>query len=144
MNISGNSSNKLVDFPLLASNHDIKIEMKPLIISAGLTLILTNNLHAIVITTPDKTISLDQDHSQGKQSENQVPPPSRGELLYLNHCLQCHESNLHIRKKHKANNIKAIRSEVTRWAKQLPLKWSPYDIEDVVDYLNNRYYHYSE
>lgn len=118
--------------------------MKQLIISIGLTLILTNYLHAIVVTTPDKTISLEQDHSQGKQSEKKVPAASRGELLYKNHCLQCHESNLHIREKHKANNVNAIRSEVTRWAKQLSLKWSTYDIEDVVDYLNNRYYHYSE
>ena len=118
--------------------------MKQQIISAGLALILTNNVQAIAEASPDKELSLDQERSQAKRPDNQLTPSSRGELLYLNHCLECHESNVHIREKHHSKNINTIRSEVTRWAKQLQLKWSPYDIEDVVDYLNNRYYHYSE
>jgi mono/diheme cytochrome c family protein len=118
--------------------------MKQQIISAGLALMLTNNLSAISVASPDKELPLDLDHSQNKQPNGQLAPSSRGELLYLNHCLICHESNVHIREKHSAINIGAIRGEVTRWAKELQLKWSPRDIEDVVDYLNNRYYRYSE
>ncbi|NNF97379.1 MAG: hypothetical protein HKM94_10675 [Halobacteria archaeon] len=118
--------------------------MKQQIISAGLALMLTNNVHAIAGAPPDKELSLDQDHSQLKQPDSQLAPSSRGELLYLNHCLVCHESSVHIREKHNAENISAIRGEVTRWAKELQLKWSSYDIEEVVDYLNNRYYHHSE
>ena len=118
--------------------------MKQQIYSIGLALILTNSAHAIAETTPDKEISLEQVPSQSDQPASQLAPSSRGELLYLNHCLECHESNVHIRNTQKAETINAIRGEVTRWAKQIELKWTLRDIEDVVDYLNNRYYHYSE
>jgi len=118
--------------------------MKQQFISASLALMLTNNVQAIAVVSPGKELSLEQEHSQNKQPDGQLAPSSRGELLYLNHCLVCHESNVHIREKHNAKNINAIRSEVTRWMNELQLKWLPRDIEDVVDYLNSRYYHYSE
>jgi len=114
------------------------------IFSAGLALMLTTNVYAIAVASPGKELSLEQEHSQNKQPDSQLAPSSRGELLYLNHCLVCHESNVHIREKHNAKNINAIRGEVTRWMNELQLKWLPRDIEDVVDYLNSRYYHYSE
>ena len=114
------------------------------IFSAGLALMLTTNVYAIAVASPEKELSLEQDHSQSKQPDSLLAPLSRGELLYLNHCLVCHESNVHIREKHNAKNIGAIRDEVTRWMNELQLKWLPRDIEDVVDYLNSRYYHYSE
>ena len=118
--------------------------MKQQFISAGLALMLTNNVQAIAETSPDKELSLEQIPSQSIQPASPLVPASRGELLYVNHCLGCHESNVHIREKQKAKTIPAIRGEVTRWAKELQLKWLPRDIEDVVDYLNSRYYHYSE
>ena len=118
--------------------------VKQQIINAGLALMLANNVQAIAETSPDIGITLDQDHSQSKQPNSQLAPSSRGELLYLNHCLVCHESNVHIREKHNAINFSAIQGEVTRWAKELQLKWSPLDVQNVADYLNNRYYHYSE
>lgn len=113
-------------------------------ISAGLILLLTNNVYAIVETLPDKEPLPEQEPSVVNQQVKPLAPSSRGELLYLNHCLECHESTIHIRKTHHATNINAVRGEVTRWAKQLKLNWSTYDIEDVVDYLNHHYYHYSE
>ena len=105
---------------------------------------LTTNVYAIAVASPEKELSLEKEHSQNKQPDSQLAPSSRGELLYLHHCLVCHESNVHIRKKHNAKNINAIRGEVTRWAKEIKLKWTLRDIEDVADYLNYRYYHYSE
>ena len=118
--------------------------MKQQIYSVGLALILTNSAHAIAEATPDKELSLEQVPSQSNQPASPLAPSSRGELLYVNQCLGCHESNVHIREKQKAKTIPAIRGEVTRWAKELQLKWTLRDIADVVDYLNSRYYHYSE
>ncbi len=118
--------------------------MYPQLINAGLILMLTNNVHAIAEALPDKELSLEQEPSTVSQPGKPLAPPSRGELLYLNHCLECHESQVHIRVTHHSKNINAIRDEVTRWVKQLELKWTLHDIEDVVDYLNNRYYHYSD
>ncbi len=118
--------------------------MKQRFISAALAVILTQSVEALTESTPDKAISLDQDTAQARRPERQPPPPSRGELLYLNHCLTCHASNIHVRNKQHAKNINAIHSEVTRWSKHLQLKWSAYEIQSVVDYLNTRYYQYSE
>ena len=119
--------------------------MKFQLFRAGLAFMLSTSVQAITVTPPDKGISLDQqDSAQSKQPSSQLAPSSRGELLYLNHCLECHESNVHIRNTQKAETINAIRDEVTRWAKEIKLKWTLRDIEDVADYLNTRYYHYSE
>jgi hypothetical protein len=105
---------------------------------------LTNNVYAIAEALPDKESTPEQEPSVANQPRKSLAPPSRGELLYLNHCIECHESQVHIRAKHHSKNINAIRDEVSRWVKQLGLKWTLHDIEDVVDYLNDHYYHYSD
>ena len=119
--------------------------MKQRLLSLGLTLFLTNSVLAIAVAPAEKDLSLEpQDNAENKQPANQIAPASRGELLYLNHCQGCHESSLHIREKQKAKTINAIRSEVARWEKELQLKWTLRDIEDVVEFLNQRYYHHPD
>ena len=119
--------------------------MKQRLFTLGLALVLTNNVHAITVGPAEKDISLEQSASeQNNQPGKQITPTSRGELLYSNHCRGCHESNVHIREMQKAKTIDAIRSEVSRWALELQLKWTLRDIEDVVEFLNQRYYHHPE
>jgi hypothetical protein len=119
--------------------------MKQQLLSLGLTLVLANSVHAIAVAPAEKDLSLEpQDNAENKQPANLIVPASRGELLYLNHCQGCHESGLHIREKQKAKTINAIQSEVSRWEKELQLKWTLHDIEDVVEFLNHRYYHHSD
>lgn len=65
---------------------------------------------------------------------------SRGQLLYENHCMACHESVAHIRDNRRAKSLKALEGWVVRWANQQELGWGPDDIVEVVDYLNRRYY----
>lgn len=64
----------------------------------------------------------------------------RGQLLYENHCQICHSSVVHIREKRKAKNSGAVRSWVIHWSKYLKLSWSNDEIDEVVHYLNSRYY----
>lgn len=73
-----------------------------------------------------------------------VAQPSRGQLLYENQCIACHDSQVHIRNHSKAGNIEAVRSWVEHWSQQLQLNWTRGEIEDVVFYLNQKYYLYSE
>ncbi len=68
----------------------------------------------------------------------------RGEGLYLNHCLSCHESTAHIREDRHAETIEELRRWVVRWAVQLNLGWSRREIEDVTTYLNRTYYRFSD
>ena len=65
---------------------------------------------------------------------------SRGQLLYENHCMFCHESVAHIRQDRRAKSFKALQGWVVRWSNQQQLGWGPGEIADVVDYLNRRYY----
>jgi len=66
----------------------------------------------------------------------------RGMLLHENHCLGCHESRLHLREHRKARNMTELKQWVTRWAAQQKLTWDANDVDDVVRYLNLRYYRF--
>ena len=68
--------------------------------------------------------------------------PGRGELLYENHCTDCHESIIHIRDKRKARSIADIRAQIVRWQDVLTLQWTAQEVDDVLRLLNDRYYHY--
>ena len=66
----------------------------------------------------------------------------RGQQLYENHCLSCHESTVHIRGDKRATSFNDIQYQVGRWSEVLSLSWTEEEINDVVNYLNARYYQY--
>ncbi len=68
----------------------------------------------------------------------------RGEGLYINHCLSCHESTAHIRNNRRAKSLAELRWWVARWAVQLELTWGPDEVEDVTAYLNRTYYRFGD
>lgn len=84
----------------------------------------------------------------GEAVKPETPEPDakkpRGQLLYENHCAECHESSVHIREKRKADSIDKIRYWVTRWSKELKLSWSKEEIEEVTQHVNSSYYHYGK
>lgn len=71
------------------------------------------------------------------------PTPSRGQLLYENHCLACHESSVHIRARRTARAMPDVRASVARWAMHLKLDWKQEEIDDVAAYLNGRFYQFA-
>jgi len=66
----------------------------------------------------------------------------RGHDLYGNHCIECHESVVHVREDHKAKSIEEIEAFIIRWSSYRNLSWNREDISDVLHYLNTRYYKY--
>lgn len=64
----------------------------------------------------------------------------RGRLLYENHCTVCHTSVVHIREDRRATSREEIRNWIDRWQKELGLQWTSAEIDDVLEYLNDRYY----
>ena len=64
----------------------------------------------------------------------------RGKLLYDNHCKVCHTSVVHLREDRKADSREEIRTWVQRWSKELGLQWGSIEVDDVIEYLNERYY----
>lgn len=66
--------------------------------------------------------------------------PERGRLLYENHCTVCHTSVVHVRERRKAASRENIRSWIRRWQRQLDLQWGTVEVDDVTEFLNDRYY----
>lgn len=64
----------------------------------------------------------------------------RGRLLYENHCTVCHTSVVHVRERRKATSREEIQSWIRRWQKELRLNWGSVEIDDVAEFLNDRYY----
>lgn len=83
-----------------------------------------------------ETPSLDQPG----QKAVKPPVPSRGQLLYENHCMACHESVVHIRTRQQARSLPALRAQVQHWVTYMQLRWGKEEIEEVVGHLNSQYY----
>jgi hypothetical protein len=120
------------------------MDMKQQLITTLLILLLANNVAAKAESSTAPGAALEPETPQTEQPVSRVPLQPRGEMLYTNHCLSCHESVVHVREKRSVKNLDELRSAVTRWSQELELKWSSREIEDVVLYLNLRYYNYSE
>lgn len=67
-----------------------------------------------------------------------------GEMLYRNHCTQCHESQVHIRDTPKATSYQILLAEIERWTKAARVDWGEREISAVAKYLNRLYYHLDE
>ncbi len=67
---------------------------------------------------------------------------TRGQMLYENHCTSCHESTVYIRTKRKATNYKEVGNWVNQFADWLNLDWGDVEKQEVMQYLNERYYKY--
>lgn len=72
------------------------------------------------------------------------PPPTRGRLLYANHCIECHNSQVHWRARQDARDWMTLRAEVHRWQAAASLGWSDADIDEVTRHLNDTIYHFAQ
>ena len=71
------------------------------------------------------------------------PEPSYGQLLYENHCLGCHESQMHIRSNTEVTSLAQLFAFVRIRSNNLDLKWKEEEITAVTLFLNQSYYHFS-
>ena len=67
-------------------------------------------------------------------------PGSRGQLLYGNHCVACHTTQMHWRDKKLVTDWPTLKGQVRRWQGTAQLSWSEEDIDDVARFLNDTYY----
>jgi mono/diheme cytochrome c family protein len=67
----------------------------------------------------------------------------RGQALYENHCMFCHEATVHTRATRRATSVAELRKWVSTWSFHASLGWTDEEIDDVADYMNRRYYHFS-
>lgn len=74
-------------------------------------------------------------------SAPEATPETRGALLYGNHCIACHNANMHWRANSIVKNWGGLVTLVRRWQGAAQLNWSAEDIDEVAAYLNARFYH---
>lgn len=74
------------------------------------------------------------------QKAIEPPAPSRGQLLYENHCMVCHESVVHIRSRQQVRSLPALQAQVRRWAAYMQLRWGKEEVEEVAGHLDRQYY----
>ena len=67
----------------------------------------------------------------------------RGQALYENHCMSCHEATVHTREAHRATSLADLRRWVATWSFHASLDWSDEEIDDVADFMDRRFYHFT-
>ena len=67
---------------------------------------------------------------------------TRGHDLYEQHCLRCHNTSIHTRPNSIIHSLGALRRRVEFCESSNDMKWSETQIDDVVSYLNQRFYKY--
>ena len=67
---------------------------------------------------------------------------TRGELLYANHCIECHTTEMHWRVNRRAVDWDTLRFQVRRWQGLNSLGWTETDVNDVARYLNDTIYQF--
>ena len=69
---------------------------------------------------------------------------SRGQLLYGNHCVQCHTTQMHWRDQRLARDWRTLKAQVRRFQGIAALNWSDEDVDAVTHYLNDTIYRFPE
>lgn len=73
-----------------------------------------------------------------------APVPSRGQLLYATHCIDCHNTQIHWRERKLARDWASLKVQVRRWQEIGHLGWDEADIDEVARYLNQTIYRYPQ
>lgn len=70
----------------------------------------------------------------------QAQPADRGRLLYENHCIECHSTQVHWRDQRLARDWYTLEIQVRRFQALARLDWSEEDIRAVSQHLNDTIY----
>lgn len=75
---------------------------------------------------------------------SQAATPTRGQLLYATHCIECHTAQVHWRDEKRARDWDSLKAQVRRWQGAASLGWRDADIVEVARHLNDSIYHYPQ
>jgi cytochrome c2 len=66
----------------------------------------------------------------------------RGKALHDKHCMQCHDTKVYTRENRFIDSRAALQKQVQRCQLNAGARWFDEDVNDVVEYLNQTFYHY--
>jgi mono/diheme cytochrome c family protein len=67
-----------------------------------------------------------------------------GKALHDAHCLKCHKADVYTRKDHLVQNLAQLSKRVMNCQLSVGVNWFDDDVANVVEYLNQNYYHFKE
>jgi mono/diheme cytochrome c family protein len=69
--------------------------------------------------------------------------PARGRALYQTYCGGCHYERIHDERLRPAvHDLADLRDMVAQWAPQTKRRFTPAELEDIVEYLNESHYRF--
>jgi mono/diheme cytochrome c family protein len=77
-------------------------------------------------------------------AQAQGASPGRGQLLYANHCVECHTTQMHWREQRLARDWGTLKAQVRRFQGVARLQWSEEDIDAVARHLNDTIYRFPQ
>ena len=77
-------------------------------------------------------------------AQAQAVSPSRGQLLYDTHCIECHNTQMHWRARKQAHDWDSLKAQVRRWQATANLGWTETDVTDVARHLNETIYQFPQ
>ena len=117
----------------------------PAVLFAFVLIIFLDNACAL---NKDDSTPLAIDKVQPDAIKKEVQPvlynSTRGQMLYENHCLSCHESQMHIRANTKVKQLSQLSYFVLVRSSELNLQWGDEERDAVTKYLNERYYNLAD
>ena len=66
--------------------------------------------------------------------------PQQGKVLYETHCGTCHYEKLHERKVTNIKSIAALKVEVEKWSRQASRTFTPAELDNIAEYLDQSHY----
>lgn len=73
-----------------------------------------------------------------------VQASDRGELLYNNHCQECHDKSVHTRTNSRVTSLESLRVWVVAWSVHNGHFWGNEEVADITDFLNRTIYHFTD
>jgi len=65
-----------------------------------------------------------------------------GEDLHFTHCTGCHDESAYTRKDRRVQSLERLGAQVRFCRDNLDLTWFDEEVDDVIEYLNQNYYHF--
>lgn len=65
-----------------------------------------------------------------------------GDDLHFENCTGCHQESIYTRENRNVQSMERLRLQVRFCKDTLELAWFDEDVDDVVEYLNRKYYHF--
>ena len=65
-----------------------------------------------------------------------------GDDLHFEHCTGCHDDSVYTRENRRVGSLQRLGQQVRFCKDTIGLTWFDEDVDDVIAYLNQKYYHF--